>query len=365
MRLDNITVLFITPYPAEGPSSRYRVEQYIPYLEGNGVRCIVRPFVSRAFYEILYKKRFYMRKILFFLYSSIKRFLDIFLAIKSDIIFIHLEIFPFGPHFFEYFFSKILRKKLIYDLDDAIYMGVTSTANTFIKRLKCPSKIKKIIKISQYVIACNEYLGDYARKYNKNVSILHTIVDTEKFVPEVKKNKEKIAIGWIGSHSTAPYIEGLKGVFSRLGMHYKINLKLIGAGKDIKISGIEVINVEWNLEDEIKELQSLDIGVYPLPDNEWILGKTGFKTIQYMSVGIPCVVSDAGANKIIVKDGINGFLAKTEDEWVQKLSALIEDVTLRERIGFAGRKTAEERFSVKVNAPKFLEIIKKVAETQR
>jgi len=361
MRLDNTKILFITPYPIEGPSSRYRVEQYIPYLEKNDIRCCVRSFVSSAFYRILYKNGCYIRKILFFLWSTIRRFYDIFLAIQSDIVFVHLEAFPFGPPFFEFIISKIFRKKLIYDLDDAIYLGITSSANIFIRRLKYPSKVKKIIRLSRYVITCNEYLESYANRYNKNVMVLHTVVDTEKFIPAFTKNNAILTIGWIGSHSTVPYIEGLRNVFFKLGQRYKIYLKLIGAGKDIKIDGVEVINVEWSLKDEIKELQSLDIGVYPLPDNEWVLGKTGFKTIQYMSVGVPCVVSDIGANRIIVQDGVNGFLAKDENEWVEKLSFLIEDAELRKHIGLQGRRTVEEKFSLKVNAPRFLEVIKKVA----
>ena len=114
------------------------------------------------------------------------------------------------------------------------------------------------------------------------------------------------------------------------------------------------------MEDDIKQFQSLDIGVYPLPENEWTFGKTGFKTIQYMSVGIPCVVSSVGTNIDIVKHSINGFLAKTEDEWVEDLSILIENADLRKKIGLAGRRTVEEKFSLKVNAPKYLEILKKV-----
>ena len=108
------------------------------------------------------------------------------------------------------------------------------------------------------------------------------------------------------------------------------------------------------------QFQSFDIGVYPLPKDEWVLGKTGFKTIQYMSVGVPAVVSDIGANKIIIEDGINGFLAQTQDEWVEKLANLIEDSALRMRISLAGRRKVEEKYSLKVSAPKFLEIMQRV-----
>lgn len=356
-------ILFIQPYPTEGASARYRVEQYVPYLENNGIKCVIRPFISAKFYKILYKKGLYFKKILYFIQSSIQRFSDIVLAIRSDLIFIHLEAFPLGPPFLEYIFAKVLHKKIIYDLDDAIYMGNTSSANNFLKYLKCPSKIKKIIKISSHVIACNEYLASYAEKYNNNVTVIHTSVDTEKFKPVNREKKENIVIGWMGSHSTAKYLSELKDVFFKLGAKYKFTVKIIGAGEgyDFEIPGVNVVKLDWSLKDEIAQFQSFDVGVYPLPENEWTKGKTGFKTIQYMSVGIPCVVSDVGANKDIIEDGVNGYLVRTEEEWIEKLSKLIKDPSLRREIGIAGRKTVEQKFSVKTNALMYIKIIKETS----
>lgn len=353
-------VLFIEPYPIEGPSSRYRVEQYIPFLKSNGIKCIVRPFISSKFYAILYKKDHYIRKILFFIQSSIKRLLDLFTALRSDIIFIHLEAFPLGPPIFEYILA-IFRKKIIYDLDDAIYMGKTSPANIFLRYLKCSFKVKVIIRISRHIITCNKYLAEYAGRFNSNVSVIHTPIDTEKFFPGIGEKEGNITIGWIGSHTTAPYLSQLEDVFFRLSKKYKFDLKIIGAGRcRFRIDSVKVLNLDWNLTDEIRQFQSLDIGVYPLSENEWTYGKTGFKAIQYMSVGIPCVASRTGANKDIISDGINGFLADTQDEWVQKLSNLIEDKKIREKIGLAARGTIEEKYSLKINAPKIFEIIQKV-----
>ena len=353
-------ILFIEPYPTEGPSSRYRVEQYVPYFKNNGIECIVRPFVSSRFYKILYKRGFYFQKILFFLQSSLRRLFDIYTALRSDIVFIHLEAFPFGPPVFEWILSKA-RKNIIYDLDDAIYMGITSPINRFLKHLKCPSKVRNIIKISTHVIASNAYLADYAKKYNQNVTVIHTSVDTEKFVPRFDGSREGLTIGWIGSHSTTRYLEELKVIFYRLSARCTFILKIVGAGEhNINIEGIRTINLDWNLKDEIEQFQSLDIGVYPLSKDEWSRGKPGFKTIQYMSVGIPCVASNAGSNPDIVQDGINGFLASSDKEWVDKLSLLIEDLNLRQKMGMEGRKTVEEKFSVKVNMPRYIEILERV-----
>jgi len=353
-------VLFIEPYPIEGPSSRYRIEQYVPYFTDNGIKCTVRPFISSKFYKILYKRGHYLKKISFFIQSSVKRFFDLFTALNSDIVFIHLEAFPFGYPIFEWILT-VFKKRLIYDLDDAIYLGKTSPVNIFLKYLKWPSKVKEIIKISRYVITCNEFLANYARKFNPNVIAIHTSIDTDRFTLRSKNTSKNVTIGWIGSHTTAPYLREIEDVFLQLGKKYKFNLKIIGAGKyNIRADNISVISMDWRLEDEVEQFQSLDIGVYPLPDSEWTFGKTGFKAIQYMSVGVPCVASRIGANRDIIEDNLNGFLVGTKDEWVQRLSNLIEDAELREKTGLLSRKTVEEKYSVKVNAPKILEIIQKV-----
>ena len=356
-------VIFLEPYPIEGPSSRYRVEQYIPYLRANGIKCIVRPFAGSAFYRILYKKGAYLRKLLYFSAGAARRSMDFLIALSCDVIFIHLEAFPLGPPVMEWLLAR-LGKKLIYDLDDAIYLGAASQSNIFLKRLKCPWKIPKIIGLSRHVITCNEHLEKYSLEYNRSVTVIHTSVDTDRFKPAVKGPSGTIMIGWIGSHSTAKYLESLKAVFERLAdKKYGFKLKVVGASRKVfDIPGVEITYKDWSLGEEIEEFQSLDIGVYPLPDDEWTAGKTGFKTIQYMSVGIPCVASDAGPNRVIIEEGLNGFLAKDNDDWVSKLSRLIEDRGLREKIGVAGRKTVVERYSLKVNAPKILRIIRDVAE---
>jgi len=352
-------VIFLEPYPTEGPSSRYRVEQYMPYFKANGVICLVRPFVSSSFYRILYKKGMYLRKFLYFCASWMRRKIDFFSALSCDIVFIHLEAFPFGPPVIEWFLAK-LGKKIIYDLDDAIYLGAASQTNIFLKRLKYPSKIPMIIRLSRRVITCNEHLAEYSRRFNPDVTVIHTSVDTDRFRPSLKEPSDIITIGWIGSHSTAKYLESLKGVFEKLAAKpYKFRMKIIGASRKVfEIPGVEIIYKDWRLEEEIGEFQSLDIGVYPLPDDEWTAGKTGFKTIQYMSVGIPCVASDVSPNRVLIEEGVNGFLAKDVSEWVLKLSRLIEDRRLRERVGTAGRKAVLEKYSLKVNAPKILEIIR-------
>ena len=348
-------VLFLTPYPREGASNRYRVLQYLPFLDTKGITYCVRPFVSPEFYRILYKPGNYLKKVWYFSFAALQRLLDIHRARHYDLIFIHRECFPFGPAFIE----KMLTwtgKPIIYDFDDAIYLP---TSRSRMKQfLKNPKKVNSIIRLADHVIVCNEFLHHYSLKLNKNVSVIPTPLDTGKFVPARRKSRTRLVIGWVGSHTTTKYLDLLTGVFRTLGQKYDFDLHIVGANKEITIPGITVINRPWTLKREVADFQDIDIGVYPLVEDEWAIGKTGFKTIQYMAVGIPCVVSDVGANKTTIQDGMNGFLARTDTEWVRKLSLLIENPALRRRMGAEGRKTVVKKFSTMVTAKLLLGIFR-------
>lgn len=360
--IKTMKVIFISPYPTEGPSYRYRVEQYFNYLESNGIQCIARPFMNSQFYSIAYKPKNITRKLIYLFLASISRCRDFIESFQYDIIFVHLEAYPLGPPVLEFLWS-IFGKTIIYDLDDAIFLTNKKPAYKIVKFLKFSNKVESIIRFSKEIIVCNQYLKDYAARFKdkSKIHIIPTSLDTDKFLPLQNKaeNKSELVIGWIGSHSTAGYLNELTDVFKALKKNHNFVLKIVGSNFLVQIEGIKTINKAWSLEDDLRDFQSLDIGVYPLPDNEWTKGKTGFKTIQYMSVGIPCVVSNVGRNKEIIQDGINGFLADNKDEWLRKLSLLIENPQLRNSIGARGRETVIGKYSLKVNAPILLEIILK------
>lgn len=351
-------VLFLVPYPTEGPSNRYRIEQYLPYLTAANIDFTLRPFMSSNFYSIFYKKGKWLLKTIYFFQSVFNRFLDIFRALKHDIVFIHIEAFPLGPPLIEWFFFK-MKKPIIFDFEDAIYLPRKGISNFF----KNPSKFFKIVKMSKHVIVCNNYMKEFLAPYNKNITVIPTSIDINRFKPQACKvfNKEKVIIGWIGSHTTLPFLLALEDIFKKISLQHRFILKIVGGGRKISIDGVDVINEKWSLCKEVENFQSIDIGVYPMFNDEWAKAKTPFKTIQYMSVGVPCVVSDVGANRDIIKNGVNGFLANSDEEWVKELSNLIEDEALRKKIGLNGRKTVEEKFSVKISVPKYLEIIKKAS----
>lgn len=322
--------------------------------------------MTSKFYKIIYKPKNVLRKFVYFLLASISRYIDFLRAFKYDIICIHLEAYPIGPPILEFLWTKF-GKPIIYDLDDAIYLTNKESTYKIVKFFKCNKKIETIIRLSKEVIVCNNHLKNYAANFKSEnkIHIIPTSLNTDKFIPKQGNNtvnNNELIIGWIGSYSTAAYLNELRDVFKYLSSKHNFTLKIVGSNLLFQVDGVKIINKEWSLSEDLEDFQSLDIGVYPLPDNEWTKGKTGFKTIQYMSVGIPCVVSNVGRNKEIIHDGLNGFLADSKEEWIKKLSLLIEDSVLRKKLGTAGRKTVEDRYSLKVNAPKYLEVFNKVYE---
>ncbi|MFA6078131.1 MAG: glycosyltransferase family 4 protein [Candidatus Omnitrophota bacterium] len=350
-------VLFLVPYPTEGASNRIRVEQFLPFLEENGVKYRVRPFINKRFYDILYLPYHYVQKAFWFAICTINRILDLARAVGYDVIFIHREAFPFGGAIIESILHR-MGKPIVFDFDDAIFLPNTSSANIYIDRFKSPGKVARIIGMSKCVIAGNNYLKQFALKFNKNVIVIPSSIDTGKYKRRLRSTADgEVVIGWMGSGTTKDFLHSLEPVFAKLsGMHKNITFKLVGAGSKEKRQG-NVIYKKWKMEEELADLNSFDIGIMPLPDTEWAKGKCGFKAILYMACGLPVVVSPVGANLDIVDDGVNGFFASNEAEWVNAVSKLAGDEGLRRAMGGKGREKVMQKYSLQYTAPLFLKCL--------
>ncbi|MFZ3065097.1 MAG: glycosyltransferase family 4 protein [Nitrospirota bacterium] len=342
-------VIYFSKYSSIGPSSRYRIYQYLPYLAEHGIDVDVRPLLKGRYFEIIKIENLIIKnifKIFYAVYRYIIRFFDVLKSVKYDLVVIEHQAFPYLPFFLEYVL-RMLNKNIILEFDDAIY-------------LTHPKKMPKLIKMSKAVIVGNEFLKEYTVKNNKNVNVVPTVIDMRRYVENgqgsgVKGEEGNIIICWIGLAYNIDYLKQLTDVFRRLSD--KIFLKII-SNKCIEIEGVNVIFKKWSIETEVEEIQSSHIGIMPLMDDEWSRGKCGLKILQYMAAGIPAVGSPVGVNKEIIQDGKNGFLASTEDEWYEKLLSLCEDPELRRRMGNAGRKTVEDKYSINIWAPKLAEIYK-------
>lgn len=355
-------VLYLSKYFSIGPSSRYRIYQYLPYLAEYGIEVDIRPLLKNVYFRIIEIDNLTLKNLLktfYALYRYLIRLFDIFKAGRYEFVVIEQQAFPYLPFFLDYI-VRILNKNIILEFDDAIY-------------LTHPRKMPKMIKMSRMVIVGNNLLRDYAVKFNQNVVVVPTVIDMRRYSPpliplphksipsplvgEGKGEGNRIIICWIGLAYNIHYLKQLSEVFKKLSTKYKIVLKII-SNKAIKIDGIDVIFKKWSYETEVEELQASHIGIMPLADDEWARGKCGLKLLQYMAAGIPSVASPVGVNREIISDGKNGFLCSTEDEWYEKLLRLCDDPVLRRRMGDAGRKTVEGEYSIDIWAPKLAEIYK-------
>ena len=346
-------VLFFVPHSKNAAGARYRVHQFIPYLEAHGVRCDVREFVNPELYRLLYSSGHKLEKAYRIGLQSVKRLMDLRDAAEYDAFFVYRECFPFGPAFIESHLRK-LKRPIIYDFDDAIFLPEPTRLRN---ALRNPAKTTHIVQLADTVVVSNEHLRGYAGAYNRNVVVIPTCVDTQVFAPRPPRERSPnapIRLGWIGSHSTAKYLQQLRPALSELAARFNIELVVVGAGRDFEAPNLSVLNRAWSLESEVAEFQSLDIGLYPLGDTVWELGKAGFKAIQYMAVGVPAVVSRVGVATDIIQDGQNGFLVTTQNEWIERLSQLIAEPALRSRLGQAGRDTVVQSYSLEHNAPRLL-----------
>jgi glycosyltransferase involved in cell wall biosynthesis len=355
-----LRMLALSPVPEEGAGCRFRIAQYLPYLESAGIEVTLSPFYTTEFFRLVYQKGRSLQKAALFIERAIDRAYTLAERSRYDVIFIYREAFPIGPAVIEAVLSRTPGAAIVYDFDDAIYLPNTSEANRAIAVLKWPGKVRSIMRRSHCVIAGNEYLAKYARGYNQHVRMIPTVVDTAAFVPRPDRSDagdRAPIVGWIGTPTTAPYLTAVRPILQELARTHRFVLRICGAGADIDIPGVTVENLRWTLESEVSLFNTCDIGIYPLPDDEWARGKCGFKAIQFMACGVPVVAAPVGVNQEIVQDGENGFLAPTPAEWTQKLSRLLADRELRQTLGRAGRRTVEERYSLRGNAPKLVEAI--------
>ena len=257
---------------------------------------------------------------------------------------------------------------IVYDFDDAILLPNVSDANKAIGFLKHPGRVASIVRQSTHVVVGNTFLADYARRYNDAVTVIPTAVDTDRFVPRAvapADSERDLVVGWIGSPTTFPYLQALADVLGRVAQAHQFRLKVSGAGQPVRFPGVTVDEVPWSMADEVSLFNTCDVGVYPLTDDEWSKGKCGFKAIQCMACGVPVVAAAVGVNREIIADGVNSFLASTPEEWADKLGRLLTDPGLRARMAAAGRKTIEERYSLRVTAPRLAEVLRRAVTERR
>ena len=353
---------FIVPHRKDrSPSQRYRIEQLLGLFEGLGYETVYANLLDARDDRIFYSKGRWLGKLGILLRAARRRWRDVRNVRPDDIVFIHREAFMTRGTFFE----RALRRRcrsMVFDFDDAIWRMDVSPGNRRLRWLKDPAKTARIVAMADVVIAGNDYLADFARQHNPRVEVIPTVVDTDAYVSQRGNSpRGPVTVGWTGSHTSMTHLREalpmLRQVKSQLGE--RVRFRIIS---DVPLDdeGLGAEHVPWNSATEAQDLDAIDIGIMPMPDDDWSRGKCGFKGLQYMAMGKAVVLSDVGVNGRIVQHGVNGFLARKPEDWHELIGRLVDDAYLRQRSGAAARRSVEDHWSIHAVAPRYARILQQL-----
>jgi L-malate glycosyltransferase len=358
-------ILVICPFPhGFAAGQRLKYEQYFDHWKENEYEISMSPFLDNKAWKIVYKPGNTSAKILGALRGYLRRIRDIFHIRQYDIVYVFMWVTPFGTSFYERLY-RLLSEKLIYDIEDNVLMEKSNTINPFVKSLKSAGKTEYLIKTADHVITSSPFLNDYCLGINNKNSCTYisSSIDTNNFLPANSySNDHKLVIGWTGTFSSKVYLDLLRNIFIELTKRCEFRLRVIG-NFDYELPGIDLEVIQWTKENEVNDMQGIDIGVYPLFQNEWVLGKSGLKAIQYMAFGLPVVATNVGTTPLIIKHLENGCLVKTDEEWVDTLETLINNSDLRRKLGEAARKKVLNSYSQDVIKTQYLSILNKLCQS--
>jgi glycosyltransferase involved in cell wall biosynthesis len=352
-------ILVICPFPqGVAAGQRLKYEQYFDDWREDGYKVVVSSFMSLSMWRIVYIHGNYFQKILGTIRGYIIRLSNIFFLKNYDIVYIFMWVTPLGSSLFERIF-RLLSKKIIFDLEDNVIMEEGNKINPLIKRLKGVEKTLYLIKTADFVITSSPFLNEYCLKINryKSCTYISSSVNTERFTPRNALNNEnKITIGWTGTFSSKIYLDLLRSVFIELNKRVDFKLRVIG-NFEYYFPEINLEVIQWSKENEVEDLQGIDIGIYPLAQSEWVLGKSGLKAIQYMAFGLPTIATKVGTTTQIINHMQNGWLVETDQDWIEALETLIKRPDLRRTLGEAGRITVLNNYSTQIIKSKYLNIL--------
>ena len=331
-------VLGLALYGPLAASTRYRMAQYVSGLAQRGIRLEIRSLLGDDYL----RRSFAGQRVSpwAMLHAGARRLADLLEQRRYDGLMLHCELFPLLPGPLE---SFLLRKPYLYDFDDAFYLKYRSERFRALQPV-LGEKFNAVLGKARAVTAGNSTLAQYAEQHNSNVRLLPTVVDTNRYFVRPRPRGADFVVGWVGSPSTAPYLQELAAPLSRLGTEGPVRLVVVG-GQAPQVDNVEVEQLAWSEADEVELIQRFDVGVMPLVDDDWARGKCAFKLIQYMACGIPVIASPVGANVPVVGNDA-GLLASTSDEWLSALRALRDTPEMAAGMGLTGRRRIEDRYSL-------------------
>jgi len=356
-------VLFLTRYPIEGASSRYRVFQYLPYLERHWITADVQSFMDTPMYHLSLSPGRTVVKVWATLCATVRRLWALRSWRQYDIIYLQRELLPFGPPIIE----TALRKRgavLVFDYDDALFIRKASRYNRLATAFRSGDKTRDLFRIVHCVVAGNNWLRDAAIAAGAQKAVTLEVAEDTARIPmhSPHTNDTPVTIGWLGSPSTVKYLSLLEPVLQDLAHRYPhVQWEIIG-GKHFRMSGVNWQISDWSLDGEVQALARFDIGLMPLPPEDWAKGKSGGKARTYMAAGVVPVVSAIGYNLELIKHAETGFLCETPEDWERYLVQAIEDADLRQRIALAARSEVEHRFEPAATSAKMARLLNDVVD---
>ena len=257
-------------------------------------------------------------------------------------------------------------RRLLFDFDDAVWLRDSHSAKGF-DDPKRAARFRATVKACDLVLAGNEYLAAEARKFvpADRVRVIPTCVDVAKYPRASHAGAGGLRLVWVGSSSTLKGLERFTPTLSAIGRAVPgTRLKLI-CDRFAEFPDLTVERCVWDESTEASEIVSADVGIGWVPDDPWSRGKCGLKVLQYHAAGLPVIANAVGVQADFVRDGETGFRAATTDEWVNAVRALASDPALRARLGAAGRKQVEERYSVGAGGKLWVEAVARFASDAR
>lgn len=355
-------VLFLTKYTDLGPSSRMRTFQYLESYKEAGIVCDVQPFFNNGYLKEFYSGEPNKVNILF---CYFRRFLVLFSIFKYDKIYIEKEIFPYLPSFAE-FILHLLKKEYMVDYDDAIFHNYDRHPNFLIRGL-LKNKIDNVMKYATVVTAGNEYLAKRAVDAGApNIEIIPTVIDLKRYqYPEQSDDNDQVIVGWIGTKTTfEKHLLFIKDWLIKAQQLFDIQVHIIGIIESEIFLGDHVVLVPWTEETEVANLSKIDIGIMPLRNSPWEEGKCAYKIIQYMACGKPVIASNVGMNSELCINDQTGFLADSEEEFLNALGLLINNEKKRNEMGRKGRDLVENKYNLKVTSEIMIKLLKNTQQKQ-
>lgn len=360
-----LRVLFLTRYPIEGASSRYRVFQYISHLEALGLQCTVQSFMDFPMYRLSLQPGRTLTKILATIRATYLRLASLRSWREYDIIYMQRELFPFGPPIIEWWL-RFRGAVLIFDYDDALFIKKASRYSALATILRSSRKTDQLFRLVDCTIAGNDWLRDAARSRGGRAETVEVAEDTTRIpMRRVAIDGAPLTIGWLGSPSTVKYLKLIEIPLRRIAArHPDLRWEIMGGGY-FTMPGVPWKLYEWSLENELRALARYDVGLMPLPTEDWAKGKSGGKARTYMAAGVIPVVTAVGYNVKLIRHGETGFLCRNPEEWEAVIERLLADPRLRADVGLAARHHVELHFSPARQAAQLAELFDQIVRERR